>query len=71
MKLRVVKISKKGEKCLLGMGLSMNVSGRHKQVLCMRADLDLILSIHQPALLPTTSNLHREEWRGKGGDFAN
>lgn len=53
------------------MGLSMHVSGRHKQVLCMRADLDLILSIHQPALLPTTSNLHREEWRGKGGDFAN
>lgn len=53
------------------MGLSMNVSGRHKQVLCMHADLDLILRIHQPALLPTTSNLYREERRGKGGDFAN
>lgn len=52
-------------------GLSMNASGRHKQVLCMHEDLDLILSIHQPAHLPTTSNLYREEQRGKGGDFAN
>lgn len=53
------------------MGLSMNVSGGYKQVLCMREDLDLILSIQQRAQLPTTSNLYREERRGHGGDFAN
>lgn len=52
-------------------GVSMNVSGRHKQVLCMREDLDLILSIQQRTHLPTTSNLYREERRGNGGDFAN